>query len=103
VYKYNILYYSSSTIAAELILLSLLLIFNGFRINMGKSGNKGKKYLRLFGFLVVDLLLVIAYIYIIAIQTNALFIEYIIAIIGVVFAGASWLLGLIVMIYFRAT
>jgi len=48
---------------------------NGLRIKMGKSGNKGKKYLRLLGFLVVDLLLVIGYIYIIAIQTNALYVE----------------------------
>lgn len=74
IYKYNILYYNTSTITIELILLSLLLILNGFRIKLGKSGNKGKKYLKLLGFLIVDLLLVIAYIYIIAIQTNALYV-----------------------------
>jgi len=70
---------------------------------MGTSGNKGKKYLRLFAFLLLDLLLVVAYIYIIAIQPNALYIEEIIALIGVIFAGSTWVLGLVVMIYFRAT
>ena len=73
IYKYNILYYSSSTIAVELILLSLLLILNPFRINWARVGNKGKKYLRLIFFLILNALYIVGLFYVIAIQTNALY------------------------------
>jgi hypothetical protein len=73
IYKYNILYYASSTIAGEIILLSCLLLVNGVRLSYGRSGNKGKKYLHLLLYIILDVLLMVGYIYILSIQTNALY------------------------------
>ena len=101
IYKYNILYYSSGTIAVELIFLSLLLIINPFRIDCGRVGNKGKKYLRLIVFLILDALYIVGLFYVIAIQTNALYLEIIIAIIGLLFSILDFIFGLVVLIYYR--
>lgn len=74
IYKYNILYYVSSTIAGELVLLTLLLPVNYLRLFTVRTGNKGKKYLYLGAFLGLDILMIIGCIYIIAIQSNALYV-----------------------------
>ena len=73
IYKYNILYYTSNTMAGELILLTLLLLANPVRLHNARVGNRGKKYLRLLVFLVLDVLLVLGLIYIIALQSNSLY------------------------------
>lgn len=73
IYKYNILYYTSATIAVELILLTVLLPLNGIRLAAGTNGNKGKKYSALLLFAILDILLLVGYIYVMAIQANALY------------------------------
>ena len=80
IYKYNILTYQSGVIAGELILLTLLLAFNPLRIACARSGNKGKKYLKLIVFLVLNVLLILGYVYVLALQTNALYVESILAV-----------------------
>lgn len=101
IYKYNILYYLSSTIAAELILLTLLLPANYFRLLLARSGNKGKKYSYLAAFLGLDILMIVGCIYIIAIQSNALYLEVIISIIELVLSGINFVLAIVVMINYR--
>lgn len=73
VYKYNILFYDSSAIAAELILLSVLFLLNFFRSFFARTGNKGKKYGYLCTALLLHALLVAGYVYILALQSNALY------------------------------
>jgi hypothetical protein len=102
IYKYNILYYASSTIAGEIILLTLLLPLNYFRLLGVRAGNKGKKYAYLALFLGLDILLIVGCIYIIAIQSNALYVEVIISIIELVFSGFNFVLTVILMIIYRA-
>lgn len=102
IYKYNILYYTSGTIAGELILLTILLVLNPLRISCGRIGNKGKRYLRLLSFLLLDVLFIVGCIYVITIQSSALYLEMIIAIVAVMFAGFDLILGIVVMIYYRA-
>jgi hypothetical protein len=101
IYKYNILYYLSSTVAGELVLITLLIPVNYFRLFFARTGNKGKKYSYLAAFLGLDILMIIACIYIIAIQTNALYLEIIIAIIELVLAGINFVLAIILMITYR--
>jgi hypothetical protein len=103
VYKYNILYYVQGTIAAEIILLTLLVILNPIRINSGAAGNKGRKYLRLLTFIILDVLLLVGLIYIAAMQTNALYLETIIATVCLIFVGSDLLLGIVLLIYYKAT
>lgn len=101
IYKYNILYYLSSTIAGELILLTLLLPVNYFRLFFVRSGNKAKRYSYLAAFLGLDILIVIGCIYIIAIQSNALYLEVTISIIELVLSGINFVLAIILMITYR--
>lgn len=103
IYKYNILFYASSTIAGEIILLSCLLLANGVRVSYARSGNKGKKYVQLLVYLVLDVLLMVGYIYILSIQANALYLETVIAIIGIVFTGVGLVLVVALMIMYRIT
>ena len=103
IYKYNILTYSSGTIAAELILLTLLLIFNPFRVSSARVGNKGRWYGRLVLFLLLDVLLILGLIYVVALQASALFVEVIVSIVVLMFAGLNFVLGLFLIIYYRAT
>jgi hypothetical protein len=72
------------------------------RLSCARVGNRGKKYLRLFVFLVLNVLLILGFIYIIALQSNALFLEVIIAITVIIFAGTDLVLGLVLLIYYRA-
>lgn len=81
VYKYNILNYVASTVAAELVLLTLLLPLNYLRIAAVRAGNRGKRYSFLAAFLGLDVLLIVGCIYVVALQTNALYLEAIISII----------------------
>lgn len=97
------MFYASATIAAEIILLSLLLVLNAARISFARGGNKGKKYSYLALFLLSDVLLLVGYIYIVAIQTNALYLEMVISIIGLVFSGISLILAISLMIVYRAS
>lgn len=101
IYKYNILYYLSTIVAAELVLLTLLLPINYFRIYFVRNGNKGKKYSYLGAFLGLDILVIVGCIYIIAIQANALYLETIISIIELVLAGIDFVLAIILMITYR--
>jgi len=103
IYKYNILTYSSSTIAAELILLTLLLIFNPFRLSSARIGNKGRRYGRLVFFLLLDVLLILGLVYVVALQSSALFVEMIMSILVLMFAGLNFVLALVLIIYYRAT
>lgn len=102
VYKYNILNYLASTVAAELVLLTLLLPLNYLRILAVRAGNKGKRYSYLTAFLVLDVLLIVGCVYIVALQSNALFLEVIISIIELVLAGANLVLAVILMIMYSA-
>lgn len=102
IYKYNILFYSSSTITAELMLLSLLLLANPLRIGLGRSGSKGRQSLKLLGFVGLDVLLVVGYVYVLGMQSNALYLESIIAILALIFAAASLVLGIVLLIYYGA-
>jgi hypothetical protein len=101
IYKYNILYYLSSTIAGELVLLTLLLPINYFRLYFVRSGNKGKKYSYLAAFLGLDILVIVGCIYIIAIQSNALYLEVIISIIELVLSSINFVFAIILMITYR--
>ena len=103
IYKYNILTYSSGTVAVELILLTLLLFLNPLRIASARVGNKGKKYLRLILFLVLDILFILGLVYVVALQSNALYVEIIIAIISLIFSGLDFVLALVLLIYYRCT
>ena len=84
-------------------MLSILLCLNGVRLTLARSGNKGKKYLHLFVYLVLDVLLMVGYIYILSIQSNALYLEMIISIIGIVFTGVGFVLALALMIMYRVS
>lgn len=89
--------------AAEIILLTLLVILNPIRINNGTAGNKGRKYLCLLTFIILDVLLLVGFIYIAALQSNALYLETIIATVCLIFVGSDLLLGIILLIYYKAT
>lgn len=73
IYKYNLLIYSSSTIAGELIILTILLFLNSWRMSLGEAGNKGKRFGWICGFLGLTALIIIGWIYVVALQTNALY------------------------------
>ena len=103
IYKYNILTYSSSVIAGQIILLTLLLFLNPLRISSARVGNKGKRYGRLVLFLVLDLLLIIGLIYVIALQSSALYLQIIIAIMCLLFSAIDFVLGLVLVIYYKAS
>ena len=103
IYKYNILTYASGTIAVELILLTLLLILNPLRIGSARVGNKGRKYLRLILFLILDVLFILGLVYIIALQSSALYVEIIIAIMAILFSGLDFILGLVLLIYYKCS
>ena len=103
IYKYNVLYYSTSTIAGELILLTLLLLLNPLRLTSASSGAKGRKTLLLLLFFLLDILFLLGCVYVAALQSSALYMEEIIAIIALIFAGSSLLLGIVLAIYYRAT
>ncbi len=59
---------------------------NIWRLSLGKSGNKGKKYPYIIAYLVLTLILVVGFFYIIAIQSNILWLEFIVFIIVLVIA-----------------
>ena len=103
IYKYNILTYASGTIAVELILLTLLLFLNPLRIGSARVGNKGRKYLRLILFLILDVLFILGLVYIIALQSSALYVEIIIAIMAILFSGLDFILGLVLLIYYKCS
>jgi hypothetical protein len=58
-----------------------------WRLDLGKSGNKGKKYSAIFGYLVLSVLVMVGFVYVLAIQPNVLWLEFIIFIIALVIAG----------------
>ena len=103
IYKYNILTCASGTIAVELILLTLLLFLNPLRIGSARVGNKGRKYLRLILFLILDVLFILGLVYIIALQSSALYVEIIIAIMAILFSGLDFILGLVLLIYYKCS
>ena len=74
---------------------------NPIRIAAGTAGNKGRKYAKMMGFLVLDLLMIVGCIYVAALQSNALYLENILAICLIIFCIADFVLAIVVLIYFR--
>jgi hypothetical protein len=64
-------------IAGEIILLVVVYFLNMWRMNLGKSGNKGKKYSNIIGYLILSAIVIVGFFYIIAIQPNILWLEFI--------------------------
>lgn len=73
IYKYNILFYAAALEAGELVILTLLLALNALRLSLGSSGNRGKRYSHLIAFMILDIVLLVGYVYIVALQINALY------------------------------
>lgn len=63
---------SKDTIAGEIILLVLAYFLNIWRLALGTSGNKGKKYPNIIGYLILSVILIVGFFYIISIQPNIL-------------------------------
>lgn len=59
-------------VAGEIILLILGYFLNMWRLSLGASGNKGKKYPNIIGYLILSVIMIVGFFYIIAIQTNIL-------------------------------
>lgn len=103
IYKYNILTYLTITIVAELVLLTLLLGLNAWRFYLGKAGNKGKRYGMLFGFIGLDVLVIVGEVYLVALQISALYLEIIMGAVGLAFSGVGLIMCIVLIIFYRAS
>jgi hypothetical protein len=72
-------------IAGEIILLVVGFFINNWRLTLGQAGNKGKKYGSIVGYMLMSILIILGSIYIVVIQDNILWLEFITFIIVLIF------------------
>ncbi|EAS07025.1 transmembrane protein (macronuclear) [Tetrahymena thermophila SB210] len=84
-YKGFGLYYPSSTIEQDIVLLVAFGICEIIRLQMGSVGNKTESTSHIVWFLLVNLPAIAGYFYFLLLQTYSLMIELIMAIIGLIF------------------
>lgn len=64
---------------------------NLWRLDLGKSGNKGKKYWSIVGYGVLSVIVMVGFVYVVAIQPNVLWLEFIMFIIALILTGIGML------------
>lgn len=69
IYKYNSLYYTTTAMAAEIILLLLAFCINWLRISVGGVANKGKNGVRYVFYFLFSIVIVMGYVYLIVWQS----------------------------------
>ncbi len=68
IYKYNSLYYTTTVMALEVILLIVAFFLNLIRLNLGGSGNKGKLIGKIIGYLIITAIIIVGFVYMIVWQ-----------------------------------
>jgi hypothetical protein len=98
----------SGVISGEIILLVLGYFCNVLRLDFGKSGNKGKKYWAIVGYLALTVIVMVGFFYVIAIQANILWLEFIMFIVAIAITGIGkrlfileFLIMIVLGIYYR--
>lgn len=87
IFKYNSLYYTTGTIAGEIILLVLAFFVNWMRITAGEVANKGKNGVRYIFYFLFSILITIGYVYLLVWQSYIYWLECIMYIIGLIIIG----------------
>ena len=103
IFKYNSLYYTTGTIAGEIILLVLAFFVNWMRITAGEVANKGKNGVRYIFYFLFSILITLGYVYLLVWQSYIYWLECIMYIIGLVIIGLEIVSGILAAIVYKAS
>ena len=103
IYKYNALVYSANTQAGEVILIIVAFLLNLWRHSLGKSGNRSKSIPKIVGYLVLSIIIVIGFLYVGLWQPYIYWLEFIMALIAIIFVALEFLLAVFTIIAFKVS